>query len=374
MNEEIHKGSVLIVDDIPENLQVLGNILLQKGLDVGFATNGEEALEAIEYSKPDIILLDIMMPGMSGITVCQKLKANPETKDIPVIFLTAKAQPEDIIKGFEVGAVDYVTKPFNSGELIARVSTQLELKKSRDLIAKQNQELHELNATKDKFFSIIAHDLRGPFSGLLGLTDLLSQEGETMQTDEIIDLIKKIHQTLKNQYNLLENLLQWASIQTKRLNPQPIKVNLRRTTSDVINILQTNAEKKNITLVNDVLPEHFVLADKQMITSVIHNLITNAIKFSFPAGKVILASEDEAENKILLKVIDSGIGISDEIKEKLFKIDKHHSTLGTNNEKGSGLGLILCKEMVEKNGGKIWAERNKDANGSTFYVLLPEAR
>ncbi len=374
MNEEIHKGSVLIVDDIPENLQVLGNILLQKGLDVGFATNGEEALEAIEYSKPDIILLDIMMPGMSGITVCQKLKANPETKDIPVIFLTAKAQPEDIIKGFEVGAVDYVTKPFNSGELIARVSTQLELKKSRDLIAKQNQELHELNATKDKFFSIIAHDLRGPFSGLLGLTDLLSQEGETMQTDEFIDLIKKIHQTLKNQYNLLENLLQWASIQTKRLNPQPIKVNLRRTTSDVINILQTNAEKKNITLVNDVLPEHFVLADKQMITSVIHNLITNAIKFSFPAGKVILASEDEAKNKILLKVIDSGIGISDEIKEKLFKIDKHHSTLGTNNEKGSGLGLILCKEMVEKNGGKIWAERNKDANGSTFYVLLPEAR
>lgn len=374
MNEEIHKGSVLIVDDIPENLQVLGNILLQKGLDVGFATNGEEALEAIEYCKPDIILLDIMMPGMSGITVCQKLKANPETKDIPVIFLTAKAQPEDIIKGFEVGAVDYVTKPFNSGELIARVSIQLELKKSRDLIAKQNQELHELNATKDKFFSIIAHDLRGPFSGLLGLTDLLSQEGETMQTDEIIDLIKKIHQTLKNQYNLLENLLQWASIQTKRLNPQPIKVNLRRTTSDVINILQTNAEKKNITLVNDVLPEHFVLADKQMITSVIHNLITNAIKFSFPAGKVILASEDEAENKILLKVIDSGIGISDEIKEKLFKIDKHHSTLGTNNEKGSGLGLILCKEMVEKNGGKIWAERNKDANGSTFYVLLPEAR
>jgi len=197
MNEEIHKGSVLIVDDIPENLQVLGNILLQKGLDVGFATNGEEALEAIEYSKPDIILLDIMMPGMSGITVCQKLKANPETKDIPVIFITAKAQPEDIIKGFEVGAVDYVTKPFNSGELIARVSIQLELKKSRDLIAKQNQELHELNATKDKFFSIIAHDLRGPFSGLLGLTDLLSQEGETMQTDEIIDLIKKIHQTLK---------------------------------------------------------------------------------------------------------------------------------------------------------------------------------
>jgi len=168
MNGDTTKGSVLIVDDIPENLQVLGNVLLQKGLDVGFATNGEEALEAVKYNKPDLILLDIMMPGMSGITVCQKLKSNPETQDIPVIFLTAKTQPEDIIKGFEVGAVDYVTKPFNSGELLARVMTQLELKKSRDLIAKQNEELMELNATKDKFFSIIAHDLRGPFSGLLG--------------------------------------------------------------------------------------------------------------------------------------------------------------------------------------------------------------
>ncbi|MEJ5245003.1 MAG: hybrid sensor histidine kinase/response regulator [Bacteroidota bacterium] len=372
MNGETTKGSVLIVDDVPENLQVLGNVLLQKGLDVGFATNGEEALEAVQYSKPDLILLDIMMPGISGITVCQKLKSNPETQDIPVIFLTAKTQPEDIIKGFEVGAVDYVTKPFNSGELLARVMTQLELKKSRDLIAKQIEELMELNATKDKFFSIIAHDLRGPFSGLLGLTDLLSQEGESMNQEEIIDLIKKMHHTLKNQYSLLENLLQWASIQTQRLRPQPIKVNLLRTAKDVISLLQANADKKDIEIINEILPEHNVFVDKQMITSVIHNLLTNAIKFSFEGGKIIFESV-YAENGILLKVIDNGVGIPDEVKSKLFKIDKHHSTLGTKNEKGSGLGLILCKEMVEKNGGKIWAERNTNASGTTFFVLLPEA-
>lgn len=372
MNGETTKGSVLIVDDVPENLQVLGNVLLQKGLDVGFATNGEEALEAVQYSKPDLILLDIMMPGISGITVCQRLKSNPETQDIPVIFITAKTQPEDIIKGFEVGAVDYVTKPFNSGELLARVMTQLELKKSRDLIAKQIEELTELNATKDKFFSIIAHDLRGPFSGLLGLTDLLSQEGESMNQEEIIDLIKKMHQTLKNQYSLLENLLQWASIQTQRLQPQPIKVNLLRTAKEVISLLQANADKKDIEIINNILPEHNVFVDKQMITSVIHNLLTNAIKFSFEGGKIIFESE-YADKGILLKVTDNGVGISDEVKSKLFKIDKHHSTLGTKNEKGSGLGLILCKEMVEKNGGKIWAERTTNASGTTFFVLLPEA-
>jgi CheY-like chemotaxis protein len=254
MNGETTKGSVLIVDDVPENLQVLGNVLLQKGLDVGFATNGEEALEAVQYSKPDLILLDIMMPGISGITVCQKLKSNPETQDIPVIFLTAKTQPEDIIKGFEVGAVDYVTKPFNSGELLARVMDSIRTEKIADLIAKQIEELMELNATKDKFFSIIAHDLRGPFSGLLGLTDLLSQEGESMNQEEIIDLIKKMHQTLKNQYSLLENLLQWASIQTQRLRPQPIKVNLLRTAKDVISLLQANADKKDIEIINEILP------------------------------------------------------------------------------------------------------------------------
>ena len=150
MKEEIDYSncSVLIVDDIPENLQLLGNILLNNNLDVGFATNGYEALENVALNKPDLILLDIMMPGISGITVCEKLKENPDTRDIPVIFLTAKAQSEDVVKGFEIGAVDYVTKPFNASELVARVMTHLELKKSRDLINEQKKSISRIKRYK----------------------------------------------------------------------------------------------------------------------------------------------------------------------------------------------------------------------------------
>lgn len=372
MNYETSNYTILIVDDIPENLQVLGNILLAKGLDVGFATSGAEALENVSYNPPDLILLDIMMPGMNGFTVCEKLKSSPETKHIPIIFLTAKAQPEDIIKGFEVGAVDYVTKPFNSGELLARVMTQLELKRSRDIISIQNDELKELNATKDKFFSIISHDLRGPFSGLLGLTDLISNEGETMEHSEIVELSKKINITVKNQYNLLENLLQWASIQTNRMQVFPQTINLYQTFKDVCGILMSNAEKKSITFVNNIPSEHNVVADRLMLRSVIHNLITNAIKFTFNDGTIHFSSKISNEN-IVFCVKDSGIGLSDEVLEKLFKIDVHHSTLGTNKEKGTGLGLILCKEMIEKNNGSIYAEKNAGP-GASFCVTLPMSK
>lgn len=368
-DKPINSGTVLIVDDIPENLQVLGNILISKGLDVGFATNGAEALENVKFNPPDLILLDIMMPGMNGYEVCVKLKENSSTRDIPVIFLTAKTQPEDIIKGFEVGAVDYVTKPFNSGELLARVTTQLELKNSRDLIKRQNQELIELNATKDKFFSIISHDLRGPFSGLLGLTELISTDGDSMENDEIIDLTRKIHSTLRNQYNLLENLLQWANMQTQRFELRPQKVNLCQAFKDIATALQANALKKQITFVNSVPNNIFVFADYLMLRSILHNLISNAIKFTFDGGSISFDIELKGA-MVLIKIKDTGVGMPDEVLSKLFRIDKYHSSVGTNNEKGTGLGLILCKEMVEKNKGKIWAERNKDV-GSTFNITIP---
>ena len=180
-SELIKDSVVLIVDDIPENLQVLGNILSAYGLDIGVATDGLQALENVKFQKPDLILLDIMMPGMDGFEVCEKLKSNPETSNIPVIFLTAKSQTEDIVKGFEVGAVDYVTKPFNSAELLVRVFNHLELKKAKDKIERQNDELKEMNDAKNKFFSIISHDLRGPFSGLLGLTSLIINEEQEIE-------------------------------------------------------------------------------------------------------------------------------------------------------------------------------------------------
>lgn len=361
-------STVLIVDDIPENLQVLGNILMSNGLDVGFATNGNQALEAIEYKLPDIILLDIMMPGMDGFEVCKILKSKDSTKDIPIIFLTAKTQTEDIVKGFDCGAVDYVTKPFNASELVARVFTQLEIKKSRDLINLQNHQLYELNASKDKFFSIISHDLKSPYSGLLGLTNLIISENESMNYDEVIDLVKKLNNSLKNQYSMIENLLQWARIQTNRLEIHQEKFDINHLINEVISIQKNVSEKKNITVINQNNEKTFCFADRFMIQSVLNNLLSNAVKFSHRDSEVYINTNIDNE-MISLSIKDFGLGIKSENLDKLFRIDSHITTLGTDNEKGTGLGLILCKEMVDRNGGSldVYSEVNK---GTTFKFSI----
>ena len=187
-----YKPLILIVDDIPKNLQVLSSILSFEGYQISFASSGSQALNIIETSLPDLILLDIMMPIMDGYEVCKILKSNPRTKDIPIIFLTGKVEAEDIVHGLKIGAVDYITKPFNSAELLSRVHTHIELKLSRDAIVKYNYELEEskkqlleLNASKDKFFSIIAHDLRSPFTGFIGLSQLLSEEYDSINKEEL---------------------------------------------------------------------------------------------------------------------------------------------------------------------------------------------
>lgn len=227
LNQDYKQNStVLLVDDLAENLQVLGNILDENDIEFSYATSGKEALDAVAFKKPDLILLDINMPEMNGFEVCKKLKKDPETMDIPIIFLTAKADSEDIVEGLSIGAVDYVTKPFNTKELLSRVFTHLELFNSRKMIRKQNEELREMIDTKNKFFSIIAHDLRGPFNTLLGFSDLALKEFDHMDPEEIRDMIKHIHSSSVRGFELLNNLLEWSRSQTGRIKCEPIDFSL----------------------------------------------------------------------------------------------------------------------------------------------------
>jgi PAS domain S-box-containing protein len=236
-------------------------------------------------------------------------------------------------------------------------------------LAESERRLKDLNLSKDKLFSIIAHDLKGPFQPLLGLSDILVEEYDNLSEEERSRFIWEINKTLKNQYKLVENLLDWSRLQTGRMIYSPEKTNLYETVESNFQMFKPKSISKNINLANNVSPNVFVLADVYMLQSIIQNLISNAIKFTNSGGMVSVSAEEE-NDLVVISIIDTGIGISKSDLDKIFRIDTQHTTLGTDDEKGTGLGLIICKELVEKNGGKIWIESEID-NGTKFFLTLP---
>ncbi len=365
---ELKNSIVLIVDDLPQNLEVLGGTLRQKGLQIAIATSGAQALSVAGKKRPDLVLLDISMPEMDGYQVCEKLKSNPDTNDIPVIFLTAKTETEDIIKGFDVGAVDYITKPFKTSELLARVFTQLEIKKSRDLIARQKAELEEANNNKVKFFQIISRDLRGPFTGFLGISKILMEEGSKLEEAELKELSSELHKSMENQYHLLENLLEWSKIQTGRYEVNIDNINLFEVTLNIVSNLSGFAASKNIKIEFDVPNHSIVKADADMLKSIVNNFVSNAIKFTNPGGLIFISVEED-DKTFTLSVKDNGIGIPDNKKEGIFKIETSYTRLGTQEERGTGLGLVLAKDMAKILNAKIFFESDVNS-GSNFHISL----
>lgn len=353
---------VLIVDDVPENIKIVASILHKQGYKLFFATNGSDALDTLNVEPVDLILLDVMMPGMDGFQVCEQLKQNPETHDIPVIFLTARTDTEGILKGFTLGAVDFVTKPFNSAELLARVKTHLSLRRAK-------QELQKANSTKDKFFSIIAHDLRSPFTALLGLAELIVTKIDIYKKEELRRIAHELQTSAKAVHTLLENLLTWSRIQRNAIEYFPEKVSLGEIVTHNILLFQGGATHKEISMSSHISDELMVYADYHMIDTILRNLLSNALKFTESGGNIEISSHTN-QNTVEILVSDTGIGIPEQDIAGLFRIDVRHSHPGTAGEKGTGLGLILCKDLVEKNGGEIWVE-SEIGKGSTFKFSLP---
>ena len=236
-------------------------------------------------------------------------------------------------------------------------------------LEESEEKLSELNANKDRFFSIIAHDLRSPFTTLIGYTEIIKEDFDNISREELKESIDTIHNTSKRIYNLLENLLSWARMQTGRMPFQPLKLDVSIICKDVISLFEENAKSKNIDLSYMSQPNLYVYADKNMFDTVIRNLVSNALKFT-PDGKTVVVTANTVGNFVEISVSDTGLGMKPDIVSKLFKLDQHVTTLGTTGEKGSGLGLILCKELVEKNGGKIGVESELNI-GSRFFFTLP---
>ena len=258
-----------------------------------------------------------------------------------------------------------------------------ELKYERDLLEEQSAELvvlsnqleiseqiqKELNAEKDKFFSIIAHDLKSPFAGIMGYSTLLLDDFDLLSKEEMREFITSLDKLSKNTFKLIENLLEWARLQTGKMKYNPIKIQLYEGVLYATSLVSANAERKSIKIKNEISEDPVVKADERMLNSILENLLSNAIKFT-PRGGTITISSDAVNIFHEITISDTGVGMSPEVLERIFRIDTNYTTLGTEQEKGTGLGVILCKEMIERQGGALKVE-SKLGVGTKFKFILP---
>lgn len=360
---------ILIVDDVVSNVLLLKILLANEKFQVLTANNGKVCIDVAKRMHPDLILLDVMMPELNGFDTAVILKQDEEVKDIPIIFLTALHNTQDLVKGFKCGASDFLTKPFNKEELLMRVMHQISLVAARRLIQKQYEELKATINNRDKMYSVIAHDLRSPMASIrMTLNLLVNVLSPDVIGQEMFELIDNANKETEETHDLLDNLLKWTKSQTGALHVAFQDFELNDVLPGVIDIFMMIAESKHITLNLDLGSESLeVHADKDMFNTIIRNFMSNAIKFSHE-GSSIDISVSHVDDFAKISIRDHGVGISPERIETLFSAGT--STAGTRNEEGSGLGLQLCKDFAVKIGGDVMVE-SVQGEGSTFSVLIP---
>ena len=360
---------ILIVDDVVSNVLLLKILLTNEKFQVCTANNGTTCIEMARKEHPDLILLDVMMPDMNGFDTATVLKKEEGTKDIPIIFLTALNTPQDLVHGFQVGASDFLTKPFNKEELVMRVTQQISLVAAKRIIEKQNQELRATLTNRDKMYSVIAHDLRSPMASIRMVLNLVvaSASPETVGP-ELYTLLDQANRESEEVHDLLDNLLKWTKSQTGRLTVVKQDLDLNDIIPGVVEIFDAIAYTKRIKLDLKKTDAPLVVnADNDMLKTVVRNFLSNAIKFSPEDSsiEIIMAPEGDMAK---VSVRDHGVGIAADRLENIFH--KGETTYGTGGEEGSGLGLQLCQDFARKNGGDCTVE-SVEGEGSTFSVLIP---
>ncbi|MCK9280675.1 MAG: PAS domain-containing sensor histidine kinase [Melioribacteraceae bacterium] len=340
----------------------------------------------IEMNPAGVEILGLDSDSDAGkISISEKFYNSPEDRKL---FLE-KLKSEGSIQNYEIhftnlkgeaitalNSANLIKKP--NGEYIVRgivrditelKVTENKLKSLINELEDVNKKLNNLNASKDKFFSIISHDLRSPFSAIFSFSEFLKDDINELTKEETALFAEKIYEAAQNVFALLENLLTWSRIQSGKMKYEPAHFSLNTRVNQIIKLFEHNAENKGIKLVNKMSGNTIAFADEDMISSVLQNLISNSLKFT-NAGDEVLITNINYDDRLEISVSDTGIGIKQDDIDRLFRIDINHSTYGTNQEKGSGLGLILCKEMVEKNNGRIWVE-SEFGKSTSFKITLP---
>ena len=385
---ESSRAKIIVVDDTPENLHLLSSMLTERGYDVRGVTTGLFALQAVKAAPPDLILLDIHMPEMDGYDVCMTLKADPQTWDIPVIFISALNEVIDKVKAFSVGGIDYITKPFQIAEVLARVENQLNLLKMKRQLEWQNEQLQqeiqerkqaeaalkEMLQLREDLSKMIVHDLRNPLTTILLYADFLLRRGELH--DRAKQSVEAIQSTAQELESMINDLLIMAKMESGKLILNCTQVNLNQLVMESVENLTAIADQKNIEIISH-LPEHNqpVSIDANLFRRVLDNVISNSIKFSSAKRSVIVqvdyptfeTSIKSTFRQARIRIIDQGFGITEKLQQHIF--EKY--TIG-DLVKGTpqiGLGLAFCKLVVDVHDGTIWIEKNHP-QGSIFTIEI----
>lgn len=376
------KNTILVVDDIPENVEVLLNFLDQAGFKVLISHDGEMGLETAEYALPDLILLDILMPGWDGFETCQRLKANSKTKNIPVIFMTALSDTMEKVKAFKVGAADYITKPIQYEEVLARVNAHLQLRQQQLYIQNQNQalaqrtlelqarteELEKRNLELDAFAHTVAHDLKNPLGGVVGLTEVLLSECSSPQprTAKVLERLGVVAQAGQQAINIIDALLLLAGVSRQKKMVMNT-FNMATVINKIVNQRLNYVIKQKKAQVEQPAQWSDVYSYAPWVEEIWINYISNAIKYGGHPPHIILG-ETLLDNSVRFWVQDNGEGLTPEAQADLFT---PFNRLHQKRVEGHGLGLSIVQQIVEKLGGEVGVDSTV-AQGSTFYFTLPK--
>jgi two-component system, sensor histidine kinase and response regulator len=375
MNSEplncIHKD-ILIVDDTPINLRVLAKILSDRGYKVRKALNGQIALTACQTLLPDVILLDIMMPDMDGYEVCQRLKADPKTQNIPVIFISALEDEWDKVKAFRSGGVDYITKPFQIEEVLARVQHHLTIQRLQHQLTTQNTELQKLNAELlqsnaelEQFALVAAQDLQSPLQVIIGNADLLSWKYENQLSPDGDRYLTNITEASGRMAQLIQDLLTYSKLGMPWPPFEAVDVNF--IVEEAISNLSADISTSGAVITHAHLPT--VIGNEQQLRQLFQNLLSNAIKFRFPdvSPQIEISATLNHADEWEFKLSDDGIGIEPDQGDRIF--NAFYRLHSYDEYPGTGIGLTQGKKIVERHGGKLWFTSTK-GKGTSFYFTL----
>jgi len=361
------RADILIVDDTPANLDVLTEMLAQQGYEARPVPSGPLALQSARVQPPDLILLDINMPEMNGYEVCKHLKADETLRDVPVIFISALNDTADKVKAFDMGAVDYVAKPFQFEEVKARVETHLRIYHLQKELAQQYGAIRKLEELKDNLTHMIVHDMASPIQTISMALDLVLSDGSD-QNAESVDVLSRALDASRNLTEMVNSLLDISRMESGQMPLRRANVELRHLAEEAAEAMQLLAGAKNIRLVVQG-PEVFLHADRDLIRRVFVNLIGNAVKFT-PAGGAVTISASASDGQTRAEVHDSGCGIPEQYHERIFEKFSQVESSREGCKHSTGLGLTFCKLAVAAHGGKIGVQ-SRPGEGSTFWFSLP---